>query len=142
MKTFNTSRGLRAALIGIAVIGSAGIARADRHGAVIPPVRRLPGRRRIERTPVRILIINRIVAGLRKRRRNKRRRSQMMVPANTDESASRRRYQSGDGDTGDGAFHFCAVMTSLLSTVPVSPCTLAPSESCQRPAIPNVALHL
>jgi hypothetical protein len=29
MKTFNTSRGLRAALIGIAVIGSAGIARAD-----------------------------------------------------------------------------------------------------------------
>ena len=46
----------------------------------------------------------------------------MEVPANTDKCATRRRYHSGDGDAReDGAFHFCAVMTSLLSTVPVSP---------------------
>src|SRR5260370_16096218 len=116
--------------------------RADRHGAVIPPVRHLFGRQRIERLAVRILIINRIVAGLRQRRRNQQRRDQMKVPASTDESATCRRYQSGGGDTGDGTSRFCAVMTSLVSTVPVSPCTLAPSESCQRPAIPNVALNL
>src|SRR6266700_7178833 len=38
------------------------------------------------------------------------------------------------------AGHGVALRTSLLSTVPVSPCTLAPRESCHRPAIPNVAL--
>ena len=31
-------------------------------------------------------------------------------------------------------------MTSLFSTVPVSPWTLAPSESCQRPAMLKLAL--
>src|SRR4029079_7627293 len=52
------------------------------------------------------------------------------------------RDQRGDGDCGEnGAVHFCAVMTNLFSTVPVSPCTFAPSESCQPPAMLKVALN-
>src|SRR5437660_3327413 len=42
----------------------------------------------------------------------------------------------------DRADHGVALITSLFSTVPVSPCTFAPSESCQHPAMLSVALHL
>src|SRR6185312_12411727 len=59
-----------------------------------------------------------------------------------EEGGVRRCAKRSDGAHEDGALHFCAVTTSLLSTVPVSPCTLAPSDSCQRPAMLKVALNL
>ena len=39
------------------------------------------------------------------------------------------------------AGHGVAFRTSLFSTVPVSPCTFAPSESCQPPAMVKFALN-
>ena len=43
-----------------------------------------------------------------------------------DKYDSRRRDDRGGSACEQGAVHFCAVMTSLFSTVPVSPWTLAP----------------
>src|SRR5262249_32120939 len=113
---------------------------ANGHGHIVAAIRRLLWRQRIERLAVGIAVIKRR-RGLGDRGRRKcelRLVLRHQVPAG---GASRRR--DGGSRGGEvGAAHFCAVMTSLLSTVPVSPCTLAPSEICQRPSMEKRALKL
>src|SRR6202043_2714173 len=115
-----------------------------RHRPIVAPVRGLPGLHGIERTAVGVLVIDRRAGVLRRRRRHHgddRLAGRLTLRPAGDEPASRRRDQRGDGGAGeDGAGNFCAVMTNLLSTVPVSPWTLAPSESCQWPAMLRFAL--
>ena len=47
----------------------------------------------------------------------------------------------GQANDAARARHGVAFRTSLFSTVPVSPCTFAPSESCQPPAMVKFALN-
>src|SRR5262249_54399060 len=99
---------------------------ANGHRDIVAAVRRLLRRQRIERLAVRIPVVERRSRPLGGRGRCERELRLALtdeVPAGT---ACRRRERGGSGDYEDSAAHFCAVMTSLLSTVPVSPCTLAP----------------
>jgi hypothetical protein len=108
---------------------------AGADGAIVATIRGLLRRRRVGRPAIRVLIINDIaVAALRCGRRDRFdvsdvSRSQTMM---ANEIAANRRCQNGNGaGSCHDRFHLSAWMTSLFSTVPVSPCTLAPSDSCQ-----------
>ena len=59
--------------------------------------------------------------------------------AGRDEARTGRRDQRDGGACENGAVHGCAVMTSLFSSMPLSPWILAPRVNCQRPAMPKVA---
>src|SRR4051812_16344058 len=112
-----------------------------RHRAVVAAIRRLSRHKRVRRLAVRILVVDRGAALLGRSRADYRGGARRRpVWTGDGECDPGRRDQRGGQACCDGAGHFCAVMTSLFSTVPVSPWTLAPSESCHRPAMPKVAL--
>ena len=102
----------------------------------------LARRRRIDRLAVRVLVIDRLSTirrgsggddGIGDRMR--------LRPVAGDERGGRHCDDRSGSAEQTEAVHLSAVTTSLFSSVPFSPCSFAPSESCQRPAMPKVALN-